>query len=102
MPMPIDPSFAISGAEWRMPASNAPTGPSESNGFGGMLASSVAKLEKTQVDAAQASRDIATGASTDSTSAIMAVERARLTMQMASQLRTKGVEAMQTIYQTQV
>jgi flagellar hook-basal body complex protein FliE len=32
----------------------------------------------------------------------MAVERARLSMQMASTLRTKGVEAMNDIFHTQV
>jgi flagellar hook-basal body complex protein FliE len=32
----------------------------------------------------------------------MAVERARLSMQMASQIRTKGVEAFQDIFHTQV
>ena len=32
----------------------------------------------------------------------MAVERAQLSMQLASQLRTKGVEALQDIFHTQV
>jgi flagellar hook-basal body complex protein FliE len=32
----------------------------------------------------------------------VAVERAQLAMQLASQLRTKGVEALQDIFHTQV
>jgi flagellar hook-basal body complex protein FliE len=32
----------------------------------------------------------------------MAVERAQLSMQLASQLRTKGVEALNDIFHTQV
>ena len=32
----------------------------------------------------------------------MAVERARLSMQLAAQLRTKGVEAVNEIFRTQV
>ena len=39
---------------------------------------------------------------TDPTAVVMAVERAQLAMQIASQIRTKAVEAAQNIFQTQV
>ena len=45
---------------------------------------------------------LATGTATDPTAVVMAVERARLSMQLASQLRTKGVEAINDIFHTQV
>ena len=38
---------------------------------------------------------------TDPTSVVMSVERAQLAMQLASQIRNKAVEAVQTIFQTQ-
>ena len=44
----------------------------------------------------------ADGTASDPTTAVVAVERAQLAMQLASQLRTKGVEALQDIFHTQV
>ena len=44
----------------------------------------------------------ATGQATDPTAVVMAVERAQLAMQLASQIRTKAVEAAQDIFHTQV
>ena len=52
--------------------------------------------------AADASRSLADGTATDPTQAIVAVERAQLSMQLAAQLRTKGTEALQQLFQTQV
>ena len=105
MPLPpIDPSFAVSGPEWSV----APVGPVEQaapgagQGFGDMLTGAMESLGKTQTDAAQASQSLVEGTATDPTQVVMAVERARLAMQMASQIRTKGVEAFQDIFHTQV
>jgi flagellar hook-basal body complex protein FliE len=108
--MPIDPSFALSGAEWRMPAlddasgsvARGADGTAADGGFGSMLSSSIASLTATQTDAAQASQALAAGTVSDPTSVVMAVERARLSMQLASQIRTKAVEAAQDIFHTQV
>ena len=49
-----------------------------------------------------ASQALATGQASDPTSVVMAVERAQLAMQLASQIRTKAVEAAQDIFNTQV
>ncbi len=106
--MPIDPSFAVSGAEWQIPGlsdasgsvRNQPQG--QGAGFGDMLASSIGALNQTQTDAAGASQAFAAGTVTDPTQVVMAVERARLSMQMASQIRTKATEAYQDIFHTQV
>jgi flagellar hook-basal body complex protein FliE len=101
--MTIDPTFAVSGAEWQIGAVEAPaeagaTGSGAGSGFGKMLSG----LQATQTDAAQAAQDLATGQATDPTAVVMAVERAQLSMQLASQIRNKSVEAVQTIFSTQI
>lgn len=109
--MAIDLSMAVSGPEWNIAAPEAPTAPGAADGaaaagkgggFGDMLASSISSLSATQTDAAGAAQAFASGANVDPTSVVMAVERARLSMQMASQIRTKAVEAYQDVFHTQV
>jgi flagellar hook-basal body complex protein FliE len=103
--MIIDPStFATNGAEWQIGGvqSPAPAAGNGNQGFGGMLSDSIKSLEATQNDAASASQDLATGKATDPTEVVMKVERAQLAMQLASQIRTKAVEAAQDIFHTQV
>jgi flagellar hook-basal body complex protein FliE len=96
----IDPTLAVGGAEWSI-------GPvegfgSEGSRFGGLLADQVGKLASLQEDAATASRDLASGTATDPAATVMTIERARLSMQLAAQIRTKGVEALQEIFHTSV
>lgn len=117
--MPIDPSMAIKGigpalpGEWNVgsvgaldgtPVTGAGAGAASgaSGNFGQLLTDQLGSLEKSQNDAASASRALADGTATDPTAAIVAVERAQLSMQLAAQLRTKGVEALQEIFRTQV
>ncbi len=71
-------------------------------GFGSMLSNSISSLQTAQTEAASAAQALATGQDVDPTSVVMAVERAQLSMQMASQLRTKAVEAYQDVFHTQV
>jgi flagellar hook-basal body complex protein FliE len=104
--MTIDPSFAIGGPEWNVGGvgglgSAAPQSGSGSS-FGAMIGQSIQSLQSSQDQAAQASMDLATGKATDETAVVMAVERAQLAMQLASQIRNKAVEAAQTLFQTQV
>src|SRR4051794_4070530 len=101
--MTIDPTFAVNGAEWQIGPveAPAPTGDAGS-GFGGMLSDSIKSLEATQTEAASASQALASGQAADPTAVVMAVERAQLAMQLASQIRTKAVEAAQDIFHTQV
>jgi flagellar hook-basal body complex protein FliE len=100
----IDPSFAVSGAEWQItpPQATDPAAPTQGSGFGSMLSSSIQSLNDTQSEAAGAAQALATGQATDPTSVVMAVERAQLAMQLAGQIRTKAVEAAQDIFHTQV
>jgi flagellar hook-basal body complex protein FliE len=67
-----------------------------------MLSSQVEALQGLQTEAAQQSQALAAGEATDPSQVVMAVERARLGMQLASQIRTKLVEAQQDIFHTQV
>jgi flagellar hook-basal body complex protein FliE len=102
--MPIDPSMALSGPEWSIapvePA--APAAADAGAGFGGMLSTAIGSLTKTQTEAADGAQALAAGTASDPTAVVMAVERAQLSMQLASQLRTKAVEAVQDIFHTQV
>lgn len=110
--MTIDPSMAIkalNGGEWSVGSigglDGAPStgaAPGASGGFGQVLTDQLGSLEKSQTDAASASRALADGSATDPTAAVVAVERAQLSMQLAAQLRTKGVEALQEVFRTQV
>ena len=107
--MPIDPTFAVSGADWQVgsigsvDAPGAGTAaPASGSGFGNALAQQIGQLEGMQQDAATASQQLATGQATDPSATVMTIERARLAMQLASQIRTKGVDALQEVLHTQV
>jgi flagellar hook-basal body complex protein FliE len=107
----IDPSFLTGGPEWSVgapdvaPGTDAATGAAGAGGggdFGSMLVQQIGKLEGLQNDAADAARSIADGTATDPSAAVVAVERARLAMQLAAQIRTKGIEAFNDVFHTQV
>jgi flagellar hook-basal body complex protein FliE len=106
--MPIDPSMAIKGItggpEWSVGAvdGTATAAPTQGASFGSMLGNQLSALEHGQNAAADASRALADGTASDPAQAVIAVERAQLSMQLASQMRTKGVEALQDIFHTQV
>ena len=99
---------AISGAigplgpsEWSVGSANQT--PASGNGsFGGALTGAINSLEQTQASATDASQQLATGQLTDPTQAITSVENASLAMDLASQIRTKLVSAVDTVFQTQV
>jgi flagellar hook-basal body complex protein FliE len=107
--MPIDPTFAVNGADWSIGsvgsvdgAGSGSAAPATGSGFGGALAKQIGQLDSMQQDAATASQDLATGQATDPSATVMTIERARLAMQLASQIRTKGIEALQDVFHTQV
>ena len=83
--------------------STSVTGAGNGNGsFGGALTGAINSLEQTQNGATTASQQLATGQLTDPTQAITSVENASLAMDLASQIRTKLVGAVDTVFQTQV
>ncbi|HYZ81297.1 MAG TPA: flagellar hook-basal body complex protein FliE [Solirubrobacteraceae bacterium] len=106
----IDPSMAASGAEWNVGSigSIGSVDPAGTQGgtsgasFGSLLGQSLQSLQNTQDQAAGAANALATGQASDPSSVVMAVERAQLAMQLASQIRTKAVEAAQDIFHTTV
>ena len=113
--MPIDPTMAVRGGEWSIgglgadggiPVGGGPgvggNGVPSGSGFGNVLADQIGALEKLQTSAAQGSQALAAGTAADPTAVVMAVEKARLGMQLASQIRTKAVEAVQDIFHTQI
>jgi flagellar hook-basal body complex protein FliE len=108
--LPIDPSVASSATEWAIPSVDDATAEGagagavqgQGSGFGSMLADQLGKLEGMQNEAADASQALATGQASDPEAVVMAVERARLSMQLASTLRNKAVEAVNDVFHTQV
>jgi flagellar hook-basal body complex protein FliE len=72
------------------------------NSFSGTLTNAISSLEQTQLQGSSAAQGLATGQATDPTQAIASVENASLAMDLASQIRTKLVDATQNIFQTQV
>jgi flagellar hook-basal body complex protein FliE len=108
MPAPIDPSFAVSGAEWSVggvspvsPADGAASGSSGGSTFAGALGKALESVQGSQEAADTAVQGMVTG-NADPTEAVMARERARLSMQLAGQVRTKAIEAFQDVFHTQV
>jgi flagellar hook-basal body complex protein FliE len=77
-----------------------PTDPA--GGFGTMLTNAIGDLEKTQETAAVQAQALATGQTTDISSVVTAVQEAQLSMQLASQVRNKAVEAYTEIFHTQI
>jgi flagellar hook-basal body complex protein FliE len=101
--MPVDPSMAVTGAEWRIAPLEPIQAPAEAGtGFGGALGNALDALNKTQTEAASGAQALAAGTAEDPTAVVMAVERAQLSMQLASQVRNKLVEAAQDIFHTQI
>ena len=104
--IPVDPAFAVTGPEFRVDglplAGEGGTQEATGAGFGDLLGKSLQSLATTQDQAAEAAQALATGQASDPTAVVMAVERAQLAMQLASQIRTKAVEAAQDIFHTQV
>ena len=92
---PLGPSEWSVGSATQTPA----TGDAS---FGGALTGAINSLEQTQTNATSTAQQLATGQLTDPTQAITSVENASMAMDLASQIRTKLVDAVNTVFQTQV
>ena len=101
--MPLPPIPPV-GADVSLPPLTAPepTSAAGGGGFGRALADEIARLDASQVDAAQKSQQLATGQAQDVSSVVIAVEKASLEVQLATQIRNKVVEAYQEIFRMQV
>gem|GEM_PF-4442925 len=85
------------------PAAQLSSAPSTAQGgnFGDALTQAIDALQQTQDTASTAATQLATGQTTDPTTAVTDVENAQLAMELASQITEKAVSAVQTIFQTQ-
>jgi flagellar hook-basal body complex protein FliE len=112
---PIEAVAALSagGSEWSIAPIAPPAGAGGAavdgagasgggEGFGSMLADAVGELQQTQDAAAEQARALATGQTQDVASVVSTVEQARMSMELAGQLRNKAVEAYTDIFRTQV
>jgi flagellar hook-basal body complex protein FliE len=113
---PIDPSIVGGlGPEWQVPGVGSPTdalpgagagvdgvSPAGATSFGDVLTQQIGSLSDLQETAATASQSLANGTATDVSSVVSAVEKAQLAMQLAGQIRTKGSEAVNDIFHTQI
>lgn len=93
--------WSVGGLGTSVPSPDA-TSATSGKSFGDMLSSAIGSLENSQSTATQAAEQLATGQSTDPTTAIEAVENASLAMDFASQLRNQIDAAATTIFQTQL
>lgn len=95
----------VGGAEWSVGGADpakAASEPDPAGGFGSVLSGAVEQLQQTQDVAAAQAQALATGQTQDITSVVSAVQEASLSMQLASQVRNKAVEAYTEIFRTQV
>jgi flagellar hook-basal body complex protein FliE len=91
------------GADFQIPGvTSSDPAPTAGAGFGDVLAQQIGNLTALQENAAAASQSLANGTATDVASVVTAVEKAQLAMQLAGQIRTKGSEAINDIFHTQI
>ncbi len=88
------------GSAEKAGAANGASDPS--GGFGGMLANAIDGLQKTQEAASTQATALATGKTQDLSSVVTAVQEAQLSMELATQVRSKAVEAYTEIFHTQI
>ena len=101
--MTVVPPVGALGPEFQIPGVTATDpAPSTGAGFGDVLAQQIGNLTQLQETAASASQSLANGTATDVSSVVTAVEKAQLAMQLAGQIRTKGSEAINDIFHTQI
>lgn len=101
---PMSPSLSVNGPEWGVGSVGSvdQSAQGAQQGFGGMLGNAISQLDQSQTQAAGAAQSLADGTATDPSAVVMQVERAQLAMQLASQIRTKAVEAYTDVFHTQV
>jgi flagellar hook-basal body complex protein FliE len=97
------PIPAIGGAQMPSVTTDAPSAAKDgTGGFGKALAGAIDGLSESQNQATDQAQQLATGQAKDISGVVMSVEKASLELQLAVQLRNKGVEAYQEIFRMQV
>lgn len=102
----IDPTMLARGPEWSVGGLDGATeaGPPAAGGasFGDVMTKQVASLAELQSEAAGQAQAVALGQAEDPSAAVLAVERARLSMQLAVSVRSKVTDAFTEVMRTQV
>lgn len=101
MPDPVSSIRAIARSP-EFEVGDSPGAAPASPGFGQALQGAIGKLTDSIDASSQAAESLADGTAKDVSSVVMAVERASLELQLASQVRNKAVEAYQEIFRMQV
>lgn len=70
--------------------------------FAGVLKSKLSELNAQQADSAKASQDMATGRVDDIAQSMLRIEQASVSLQMATQVRNKVIEAYQEVLRMQM
>jgi flagellar hook-basal body complex protein FliE len=99
---PLGPSEWSVGGAGSVGQNGTAAAGSGDGSFGSALTGAINSLETSQANATTASQQLATGQLTDPTQAITSVENASLAMDLASQVRTKLVDAVNQVFQTQM
>jgi flagellar hook-basal body complex protein FliE len=96
---PLGPEFKIS-----TPRASGTDGAEGGTGadFGKALMQSLSKLDDLQKSADAQSQALATGKAEDITQVVLEVERASLSLQLASQVRNRAVDAYHEIFRMQI
>jgi flagellar hook-basal body complex protein FliE len=92
----------VGGPEKSGAAAEAAEAADPAGGFGGMLSNAIDGLQKTQEAASTQATQLATGQTQDLSSVVTAVQEAQLSMELATQVRSKAVEAYTEIFHTQI
>jgi flagellar hook-basal body complex protein FliE len=102
--MAIIPPIPPIGGDFKLPALTSEPKPAADTGggFGKVLANQIDKLSESQNVASDQAQQLATGQAKDINGVVVAVEKASLELQLAVQLRNKGVEAYQELFRMQV
>lgn len=85
------------------PAGNAAhTATASKGGFGALLQSSLDRVDQLQAEADRAAEDLTVGSQTDIHSAMIAVEKAGIALELALQIRNKLLNAYETLMRQQI
>ena len=111
IPLPIGPEFSTLGKDFQVGGvdpsldgvgkAGAAAGGS-GGGFGGMLEKAIGSVDQSQQDATKAASQVLTGGPTELASVVAKTQQAELTLQLATQVRNKVVEAYQEIMRMNV
>ena len=71
-------------------------------GFGELLQSSLDRVDQLQAEADRAAEDLTVGSQTDIHSAMIAVEKAGIALELALQIRNKLLNAYETLMRQQI